>query len=154
MILEYSQLLCTAHRVLDGEQYIDASSGRRLKRWKLEDPIMESNLYKATHINHPSAVWTRDSINHYNWLYCLFVACCREYTYRYGKRHKCEDLIQYLVNAPMNIPHTPYRPPTPAMPEEYKVPGDSLKSYHNYYIGAKQRMLKYTKRDMPEFLRA
>ena len=35
MIVEYAQLLSTAHRVLDGKQYIDSSSGRRIKRWRL-----------------------------------------------------------------------------------------------------------------------
>ena len=37
MILEYSQLLSTAHRVLDGEQYIDSSSGRKIKRAEADD---------------------------------------------------------------------------------------------------------------------
>ncbi len=57
MILEYSQLLSTAHRVLDGQQYVDDSSGRRIKRWKLNNSFAgDSLLYKATHINHPSAM--------------------------------------------------------------------------------------------------
>ena len=56
MIIEYSQLMSTAHRVIDGEEYIDNSSGRKIKRWKLSD-IREDVLYKATHINHPSAIW-------------------------------------------------------------------------------------------------
>ena len=47
MILEYAQLLSTAHRMLDGKEYIDASSGRRIKRWRLEDDQMENMLYKA-----------------------------------------------------------------------------------------------------------
>ena len=57
MILEYSQLLSTAHRVLDGQQYVDDSSGRRIKRWKLNNSFAgDKLLYKATHINHPSAI--------------------------------------------------------------------------------------------------
>ena len=56
MILESAQLLCTAHRFLDGTEYVDATSGRRIKRWMLSD-ARESVLYSATHINHPSAIW-------------------------------------------------------------------------------------------------
>ena len=90
MIIEYAQLLSTAHRILDGEEYIDASSGRRIKRWRLADDAMEQNLYKASHINHPSAVWVRQSNNNYTWLFCLFTELLQEYTYRYGKHHATE----------------------------------------------------------------
>ena len=39
MILEYAQLLSTAHRVLDGREYVDASSGRKMKRWMLPNSV-------------------------------------------------------------------------------------------------------------------
>ena len=37
MSLESAQLLSTAHRFLDGDLYIDSSTGRRIKRYKLHD---------------------------------------------------------------------------------------------------------------------
>ena len=43
MILEYSQLLSTAHHVLD------------------PDTDLAPYIYKPTHKNHPSAVWARAS---------------------------------------------------------------------------------------------
>jgi len=47
MILECSQLLCTAHRVLDGKEVIEkTASGRNIKRWKLEDE-RDVKLYKS-----------------------------------------------------------------------------------------------------------
>ena len=39
MIIEYAQLMSTAHRMLDGEHYIDASSGRRIQRWSLKEKM-------------------------------------------------------------------------------------------------------------------
>ena len=34
MIIEYAQMLSTAHRMIDGEQYYDLSkNGRRIARW-------------------------------------------------------------------------------------------------------------------------
>ena len=45
MIIEYAQLMSTAHRMLDGDEYIDASSGRRIKRWRLKNESMENILY-------------------------------------------------------------------------------------------------------------
>ncbi len=56
MILEYAQLLSTAHRVLDGTCMIGISDlGRKRTSWILPDNRYNI-LYKATHINHPSAV--------------------------------------------------------------------------------------------------
>jgi hypothetical protein len=149
MILEYAQLLSTAHRVLDGREYVDASSGRKMKRWLLPDPTMDKTLYKATHINHPSAVWARQSNNNYNWLYCMFISLMKEYTYRYGKTHACDKLASFLCHTPRNIPVGYFTPPPPAMPDKYKIPNDSIRSYHAYYINDKSRFAKWKNRTIP-----
>jgi hypothetical protein len=137
MILEYAQLLSTAHRVLDGVLTDGVSqSGRKRKYYVLNDE-REQVLYSATHLNHPSAVWVRHSAANYMWLAELLEQCCIEYSYRYGKIHKVESsgLMQALKNTfPKNIPDKPFTEPTPAMPDECKVAGDSLQSYRNYYV--------------------
>jgi hypothetical protein len=154
MILEYAQLLSTAHRVIDGEQYLDkTANGRSIKRWRMEDNTLETVLYKATHINHPSAIWVRQSNNNYNWLVCLFQSLLAEYTYRYGKIHATDRLVYFLRKPPKNIPVSYLTQPTPAMPDEYKVQGDSLQSYRNYYVGAKNNMAKWKNREIPEWWR-
>jgi len=90
MILEYAQLLSTAHRVLDGTLSVGLSeTGRKQTRYVLPDN-RESKLYVATHINHPSAIWVRKSYANYVWLSKLLTELCREYTYRYGKVHKVQ----------------------------------------------------------------
>lgn len=46
MILEYAQLMSTAHRILDGVETVGLSkSGRKAKRWVLPDE-REDALYK------------------------------------------------------------------------------------------------------------
>ena len=161
MILEYCQLLSTAHRIIDGKETVAKSkTGRNVKRWILPDE-RETILYSATHINHPSAVWCRQSDSNYIWLSKLLKELCNEYTYRYGKVHKCESdgLVKALFwNLPNNIPKAVnFTGPTPAMPDACKVPGDSLKSYRNYYIMEKQRMWswkgKINKREVPPFMK-
>lgn len=143
MIVEYAQLLSTAHRVIDGFPYYDFSkNGRKVKRFKLDQP-RESVLYKACHINHPSAVWTRSSTSHYNWLYKLYEQCCIEYTRRYGKFHSTEQLKGYLCYPPRNLPDKGWTDPPPAMPDKYKIPGNSIQSYRNYYIGDKISFAKW-----------
>ena len=57
MIIEYAQLMSTAHRVLDGTEYYGRTkNNRKIKRWKLNSEL-EHILYKASHINHPSGIW-------------------------------------------------------------------------------------------------
>ena len=83
MIIEYAQMLSTAHRMIDGEQYYDLSkNGRRIARWRHPNSNLENVLYKASHQNHPSAVWVRENAIQYQYMYDLFVALCDEYTYR------------------------------------------------------------------------
>ena len=154
MILEYAQLLSTAHRVLDGVELIGLSdSGRKKKFWTLGDS-RDYTLYKATHINHPSAVWVRKSAQNYMWLAEMLEVLCGEYTYRYGKVHKVErdGLMQLLKNEfPKNLPIAPFTEPTPAMPDDVKVSGDSIKSYRNYYINNKTHLANWKKRTTPEW---
>ena len=153
MILEYCQLLSTAHRILDGtETQAKSKTGRNVKRWVLNNE-MENIYYSATHISHPSAVWARQSAANYDWLVHLLMALCKEYTYRYGKTHKVESsgLYELLTYAPFNIRPGVFTEPTPAMPDDVKIPGDSIKSYRNYYINNKTHLANWKKRTTPEW---
>lgn len=155
MILEYAQLLSTAHRLLDGTPYIGTTkTGRKVKRWRMDD-ARESGIYQATHVNHPSAVWARKTNNNYNALAYLLACLCTEYTHRYQKVHKVQSssLLSALSAPPLNIPIGPFTEPTPAMPPEYIVPNDSVASYRAYYIGAKQRMASWKNRPVPDWWR-
>ena len=153
MIIEYAQLLSTAHRILDGTQYLDkTANGRNIKRWKLTDR-RESILYKASHINHPSAVWVRESNEHYTWLWNLAMDLCREYSHRYSdKEHKTTLVLQNLSFGPQNIPRTGlFSEPPQAMPEDAKIPGDSVSAYRNYYKKYKTRFATWKNREVPEW---
>lgn len=151
MILEYAQLLSTAHRIIDGAVSFGVSqSGRKKVIYVLadnRDPI----LYSATHINHPSAVWVRQSDKNYDWLFALFQALMDEYTHRYGKVHACSKLEMYLARVPEGIPQKPFTEPTPAMPDDVKVLNDSVASYRNYYIQNKTHLANWKKRDVPDW---
>jgi len=118
MILESAQLLCTAHIISDGEA--------------ADVP------YKATHKNHPSAIWARESVSNYIWLYDHMIALGNEYTRRYGKKHltilKCSGA---LCKAPNNVTKVDLTPMPQCMPDQYKVPGNSVEAYWNYYEAEK-----------------
>ncbi|MEN6551952.1 MAG: hypothetical protein ABFC34_03600, partial [Methanobacterium sp.] len=49
-----------------------------------------------------------------------------------------------LKTPPKNIPIGEFTQVTLAMPDEYKVPGDSVASYRNYYINAKKHLADWS----------
>jgi hypothetical protein len=132
MILETAQLLYCSH-------------------WMLAPDTLPPVAYKKTHPNHPCSIWIRESIENYQWLSELGIALCNEYTYRYGKRHKTQYHVEWLSanNPPLpTVPRTQFRM---AMPNEFKCE-DPILAYHAYYLGAKERMLIFTKRPPPPFV--
>lgn len=138
MILESTQMLCTAHRVLDGVPitFMNAK-GKKRTSYQFPDLKKEEMLYKPTHINHPCNIWIRNSVHAYCWLYRH--ACCLadEYTNRYNKTHKCTDLLStFLRRWPENIPNNLFTHPPLAMPDQYKLT-NSIESYRNYYYHEK-----------------
>lgn len=127
MILESAQLLSTAHRVLDGD------SAHTLSDWR------EDLFYKATHVNHPCAIWVRQCQDNYFWLEALFMHLCWKYTERYGKVHLCEQKFgDEFTYPPDNLPDLPvlFEPPQ-CMPDYCKVEGDTVQAYRNYYNNEK-----------------
>jgi len=131
---EAAQMLSTAHRLIDGHLYTEKTkSNRNIKRWALPD-AREKILYKATHVNHPCAIWARHNDRNYLWLYSLFRALCLEYTLRGGKTHKTDhDLSSTLSSLPYNITKAERMTPLPqAMPDEFKDPNPVI-AYRKYY---------------------
>lgn len=130
MILETAQLLCGVHWV----------SGK-------EAP------YRLSHKNHPCAIWVRECLENYVWLCDLGMELCIEYTYRYEKRHKSQDIIEWCITNPPPLKErgklTPFRL---AMPEECKI-GGAVESYREYYIREKKHFSKWKNRETPIFMK-
>ena len=108
--------------------------------------------YKPTHHNHPSVLWAGDSVAHYDWLARHATAMCAEYTVRYGKIHACAEVIQALYRSPTGLHESKWVDPPQCMPEEFKVEGDTVAAYRNYYLGAKVVQSKWTRRAVPLFV--
>jgi hypothetical protein len=116
MVLESAQLLATAHHVV--------KPSRRLP------PI------RATHQNHPCALWVRGSLANYRWLARLALALSAEYTRRYGKVHRWEPYIHWLAAHEPPLPDAGLTPFAQAMPESYRNK-NAVKAYRDYYRGEK-----------------
>lgn len=135
MILEYAQLMSTAHHMLDEDQAIPG-------------------LYKCTHRNHPSAVWTRESSTHYRYVLRLFQALCQEYEHRYQKTHlTCTKMSGVIDNMPRGIEYLDFQDPPQCMPDQFKQ-ACTVQAYRDYYTQGKDQtwIRKYTNREVPVWI--
>ncbi len=153
MIVESGQMLSTVWRVLDGEEWTDYSkNGRRIKRWKLPYALFEQMLYKASFVGHPCTQWAMKNDKNYYWLAQHAYELCKEYTRRYKKTHKAEDMISYLLyRKPANIPSADSTTPfAQAMPDEYKNE-DAVEAYRAYYLGEKTYFAEWKNAETPKW---
>ena len=142
MIIESAQMLSTAHRMLDGEHYTGRTkNGHKIQRWRLDED-KEDLIYKACHTGHPSTVWVMANVFHYAWLYKHMIALNEEFKMRYNHTEDhmtIRKLKEVLRQPPKNIPINKIATdPTPAMPDECKIPGDVIGSYRKYYVMKKR----------------
>lgn len=130
MITEYAQLLCSSH-------------------WM----IGNTAPYKLTHKNHPCAIWVRECIENYDWLCELGIALSKEYTYRYNKRHKTQDIIEWCINnKPSLRQNGEITKFALAMPDEYKTE-NAVSSYRTYYMTNKRDIANWKYREIPHWFK-
>jgi len=113
MILEYAQLLSTAHH-------------------EFNSPISDK-VYKKTHVNHPTAKWVRASSDNYMRVYRVMIALGKVYEKQYGRIHLTITKMKELLKVPPEgIPHIGPTSPPACMPDECKRENSRL-SYLTYY---------------------
>jgi len=152
MVLESAQLLSTAHRVLDGFYSVQKTiTGRNIQRWTIPDERNDV-LYTATHINHPSAVWCRESVTNYKWLVEHFFGLCEEYRWRYGKTHKCETIGEILRTVPKNIKLGGFTKMPSCMDSQYIISENPVINYRNYYKIGKSALHAWKNRNPPDWI--
>ena len=128
MILESVQMLCTA---LDSKGF--------------ETP------YKPTHRHHPCVHWVAESWDNFTWLADLADALNAEYRFRYSRQRDhasiaALDRIRRLEYESRGLTEF-----AQAMPEEYKVPGDAVTAYRQFYLGEKAPFASWTRRPEPDW---
>lgn len=141
IIVEIAQMLSTAHHLLDNNEKNKAK------------------LYKPTHVNHPMSKWVRESRGNYYYALEILKQLCKEFEYRFDKKHKTSELIPYLyiprgLMNPMHVCSDTIWNTTPplCMPDKYKNKPNYIMSYRYYYMCEKMqdkngRPHKWTKRE-------
>ena len=127
MIIESGQMLCAAH-----------------------EPGFAP--WKRTHYNHPCSIWARTTTSNYRWLVEHGLALCREYTKRYGKVHKSEEVIQWCKkNVPPSVPEGPLTPFAIAIKDPKYHLSTAVESYRAYYKADKARFAKWKNTNPPSW---
>jgi len=127
MPLESAQMLCSA-----------------LIRYGSED-----TPYRQAHKNHPCTLWAGDTRTNFNWLITHGIALCEEYTSRYGRRHKSQDVIEWCATQSSLVPQGALTPHAQAMPVQYKS-DSAVTSYRDYYHGEKAYIANW-KQNKPDW---
>lgn len=109
-------------------------------------------VYRQTHKNHPASLWAAENISNFNWLLSLGLDLCSEYTFRYHKRHKCQNILELFGSCPSRykIPSGSLTTFKMCMPEAYQT-NDPIKSYRIYYRQDKAYIAKWTNRSQPNW---
>jgi hypothetical protein len=102
--------------------------------------------YKPTHKNHPCVLWAGSFSENYAWLVEHGIGICNEYEYRYGKEHKCQEVIYKLRNPPNTLTKG-LSPFVQCMPDDYKKEL-AVDAYRAYYH-SKRSFATWTKRNKP-----
>jgi hypothetical protein len=146
LVIELAQLICTAMQF----------RGLTYKQYPVEQIEWEPGTvgYKNTHVNHPASVWLRATDENLMWAWEHFIALSDEYTKRYKKIHKTTQKLCHMSSyapIPFSADYTKHTPFVQCMPEKYRISGDAITAYRNYYIGEKSKFAKWNYTKMPDW---
>lgn len=122
------------------------------------------NVRKYSHIHHPISKWVKQSYPNFLWTLAHAKELCREYTFRFDKKHFCESFIDWCLGEHAHLVPTA---PSTEQPQCFKaypqciVNGDPVAGYRNYYRVAKKTFdmrgkivhATWTRRDVPEWFK-
>lgn len=122
-----AEMMCDKHipkMVVETAQMM-ASALRRHGVTDERMPLTKSGTpYKGGYRHHPCTVWAGDSWKNFDWLTSHGIALCTEYTFRFGKKHGCEDAICHMnamhVDGFSHLNGDSLTPFALAMPEEFR----------------------------------
>lgn len=123
----------------------------------LETAQMLSDLnhgpYKLSHKNNPCTLWAGNRVTNYLWLVEHGLALADEYTVRYGRVHKSQEVIEHLAIPPCSLPYNSLEGISPfvlVMPDKYKS-DDPIESYRNFYYHTKRHFCKWKNTQPPDW---
>lgn len=107
--------------------------------------------YRPTHAHHPCTLWAGESLSNWRWLRELGLALNEEFMFRFNhsRDHSSALVIRALPEPP--VEDTGLTEFAQAMPEKYRVPGNAVIAYRQFYVAEKARFATWTKRPVPDW---
>ncbi|WP_237342885.1 pyrimidine dimer DNA glycosylase/endonuclease V [Wolbachia endosymbiont of Folsomia candida] len=155
-----AQMLCDKHvvkMVLETAQLLSSVFSVALEEQDSFVSITNKNVsapYRLTHKNHPCSIWARESKGNFDWLIRYGKELCKEYTYRYKKEHKSEEVIDWCDSNKnlLIFQSADMKDFTQALPDQYKC-SDAVEAYKKYYLQEKMGFAKWEKgREAPSWV--
>jgi len=110
--------------------------------------------YKSCHSKHPCTLWLSKSMNNIDWLILHTKTLFYEYTIRYKRVHKSEQVLDWCIKNKdkLQIPYIGLTPFAQAMPEQYKNK-DAVIAYRAYYQNDKLKIAVWPENKSPEWIK-
>jgi len=102
-------------------------------------------------MKHPCVLWVEESYENFTWLKNLAFELNTEYRFRFEKDsdHKSISVLNEISSFEYEARGiTEF---AQAMPDEYKITGDAVKAYRQFYVGEKMKFARWTKRNVPDW---
>lgn len=147
-----AQMMCDAHvvkMITESAQMLNAVSFKRTGKYLPSFPRFPLSV-----LSHPCTLWAEKNEHNTSWLARHMQALYSEYVYRY-KKDSDKFFEWYKEVFPFLVYHyDEHTPPALAMPDMFKIDGDPVQSYHNYYRFKSKSMPRftYTIRTQPEWI--
>jgi hypothetical protein len=146
MIVEHAQMLATAYystlgisRKKEIPEKQDAVN-EMFKGWPRKNENGTERHYAITHVNHPCTIWTRTSIENFNWLLECTDELCAEFERRWKHQPSIKKIVEWMKENQPNLPSIGLTPFAQAMPDCFKSKCP-VEAYRKYY-GMKTTYMK------------
>ena len=139
MIIEHAQMMASAYYSTIGISRKKEFIGREkeiaelFKGWPRKKEDGSEWPYSVTHVNHPCTIWTRASIENFNWLLECTDELCHEFFNRWkNNQHSVKWIIEWMKQNPPQLPSKGLTPFAQAMPDCYRST-NPIEAYRKYY---------------------
>jgi hypothetical protein len=139
MIIEHAQMMAAAYYSTIGiSRKIQIPENREavnemFKGWPRKNEDGSEWHYSISHVNHPCTIWTRTSIENFNWLLECTEELGREFNQRWkGSSHSVSKIIDWMKRNPPKLPSIGLTPFAQAMPDCFRS-SNAVESYRRYY---------------------
>jgi hypothetical protein len=138
MIVEHAQMLTAAYystlgisrkkEIPDNQEAVN----KMFLGWPRKNADGSEWHYAITHVNHPCTVWTRTSIQNFNWLLDCTDSLCEQFRLRWKHQPSIKKIVDWMRQNPPNLSSFELTPFAMAYPDCYKEFGP-IEGYRKYY---------------------